>query len=100
MRAIRAFHADAIACGNDIEAARLLKTLGKLGVSVPDDIRVTGIAAAQHAALLSPAFTTVRQDFTQIAKIAAERLIWRIRNPGEPPVTIQTHGELIVREST
>ena len=99
-RALRAFRADAIACGNDNEAARLLRTLRNLGVSVPDAIRVTGIDDAQHAALLTPALTTVRQDFTQIAKIAAERLIWRIRNPGEPPVTIQTHGELIVREST
>ena len=99
-RAIRAFRVDAIACGNDIEAARLLNTLGKLGVSVLDEIRVTGIDDARHAALLSPALTTVRQDFSQIAKIAAERLIWRIRNPGEPPVTIQTHGELIIREST
>lgn len=76
------------------------RTLGKLGVSVPDEIRVTGIDDAHHAALLSPALTTVRQDFSQIAKIAAERLIWRIRNPGEPPVTIQAHGELIIREST
>jgi len=99
-RAIRAFRIDAIACGNDNEAAHLLRTLKKLGVSVPEEIRVTGIDDARHAALLSPALTTVRQDFSQIAKIAAERLIWRIRNPGEPPVTIQTHGELIVREST
>ena len=99
-RAIRAFRADAIACGNDNEAARLLRTLRNLGVSVPDMVRVTGIDDAQHAALLTPALTTIRQDFTQIAKIAAERLIWRIRNPGEPPVTIQTHGELIIREST
>ena len=99
-RAIRTFRIDAIACGNDIEAARLLKTLGKLRVPVPDGIRVTGIDDAQHAALLSPALTTIRQDFTQIAKIAAERLIWRIRNPGEPPATILTHGELIIREST
>ena len=99
-RAIRVLRVDAIACGNDIEAARLLKTLGRLGVSVPGEIRVTGIDDAQHAALMSPALTTVRQDFAQIAKIAAERLIWRIRNPEEPPVTIQTHGELIVREST
>ena len=64
---------------------------------MPEEIRVTGIDDAQHAALLTPALTTVRQDFTQIAKIAAERLIWRIRNPEEPSVTIQTHGDLIDR---
>ena len=100
MRALRTFRPDAIACGNDIEAARLLKTLAKLGVSVPDEVRVTGIDDASQSALLSPALTTVRQDFAQIARIAARRLVWRIHNPDEPPVTIQTHGELIVRKST
>lgn len=99
-RAIRTLHSDAIACGNDIEAAKLLKTLKGLGVAVPRKIRVTGIDDVSYAALLSPALTTVRQDFAQIAKIAAERLIWRIRNQGEPPVTIQIPGELVIREST
>ena len=99
-RALRTFRADAIDCGNDIEAALLLKTLKGLGISVPDEIRVTGVDDAQHAALLSPSLTTVRQDFAQIARIAANRLAWRIHNPDEPPVTIQIRGELIVREST
>ena len=99
-RALRAFQADAIACGNDAEAVRLLRTLRKVGVSVPDEIRVTGIDDVPKAALSSPTLTTVRQDFAHIARIAAERLIWRIHNPEEPPVTIQTHGELIIREST
>ena len=98
--ALRKFHADAIVCGNDIYAARLLNTLRKLGVSVPGDIRVTGMDDVSYAALLSPALTTIRQDFAQVARVAAERLIWRIRNPSEPPVTIQIPGELVVREST
>ena len=98
--ALRKFHADAIVCGNDIYAARLLNTLRKLGVSVPGDIRVTGMDDVSFAALLSPALTTIRQDFAQIARVAAERLIWRIRNPDAPPVTIQIPGELVIREST
>ena len=99
-RAIRTFRADAIACGNDIEAAQLLRTLKKLGIFVPGDIRVTGMDDVSFAALLSPSLTTIRQDFAQIARIAAERIIWRIRNPSEPHVTIQIPSELVVREST
>jgi DNA-binding LacI/PurR family transcriptional regulator len=38
-RAIRVFRVDAIACGNDNKAAKLLKTLSKLGVSVPGSRR-------------------------------------------------------------
>ena len=99
-RFLRAFRPDAIACANDIDAVRLLKVLAKLGVSVPDDVRVTGIDDMPKAALASPALTTVRQDFAHIAKIAAKRLVWRIHNPFEPPVTIQTHGQLVIRKST
>ena len=99
-RFLRAFRPDAIACANDIDAVRLLKVLAKLGVSVPDDVRVTGIDDMPKAALASPALTTVRQDFSHIAKIAARRLVWRIHNPFEPPVTIQTHGQLVIRKST
>ena len=99
-KALRKYRADAIVCGNDIYAALLLNTLRKLGVSVPGDIRVTGMDDVSFAALLSPALTTIRQDFAQIARIAAERIVWRIRNPNEPPVTIQIPGELVIREST
>lgn len=98
--ALRRFRADAVVCGNDLIAARMLKTLKQLGFSVPGDIRVTGIDDGELAQLVSPALTTIRQDFEEIARIAAERLIWRIRNPAAPPVTIQVPGELIVREST
>ena len=97
---LHTFRPDAIACANDVDALRLLKALDTLGYSVPGDVRVTGIDDMPNAALASPALTTVRQDFAQIAKIAATRLVWRIQNPDEPPVSIHTHGELIVREST
>ena len=56
-----------------VVSRRIRQTLGTIGLVLPN--------------LESSPFT-------------AERLIWRIRNPGEPPVTIQTHGELIIREST
>ena len=91
---------DAIACSNDINAARVLRVLQAMKLKVPQQIRVAGFDDAPHAALLTPSLTTVRQDFARIARAAAQRLAWRIHHPDEPPMTLQLHGELIVREST
>ena len=99
-RLLKKLRPDAIACGNDINAARVLKRLQSVGVKVPGQVRLTGFDDAPHAALLTPALTTVRQDFTRIARAAAQRLAWRIHHPDEPPMTLHLHGELIVREST
>ena len=69
-------------------------------LQVPRQVRVTGFDDAPHAARTTPSLTTVRQDFVQIARVAAQRLAWRIHHPDEPPMTLHLHGELIVREST
>lgn len=99
-RAVRARRPDAIVCGNDIEAARLLKTLKTLRIRVPDRIMVTGIDDEPFASLVTPSLTTVRQDFEQIAEVAARRLFERIRTPNADPVNILLQTKLIVREST
>lgn len=99
-RALRTFRADAIACGNDVEAARLLKTLRALRISVPKRILVTGVDDAAYAAILSPSLTSVAQPFDEIARAAAERLFWRIRHPKDSPASILLPTKLIVREST
>lgn len=100
VRFVKKNRPDAIACSNDINAARVLRGLQAMKLKVPQQIRVTGFDDAPHAALLTPSLTTVRQDFAQIARAAAQRLAWRIHHPDEPPMTLQLHGELIVREST
>lgn len=99
-RLLKKLRPDAIACGNDINAARVLRILESMKLQVPRQVRLTGFDDAPHAALLTPALTTVRQDFTRIARAAAQRLAWRIHHPDEPPMTLHLHGELIVREST
>ena len=43
-RALKRHRPDALACGYDAYAAQVLKTLGGLGVSVPNDILLTHAA--------------------------------------------------------
>ena len=40
---------DGIVCANDVTAARLMKTLGILGVRVPDDVRMVGLDDVNYA---------------------------------------------------
>lgn len=99
-RLLRRVRPDALVCGNDNAAARLLKTLRTLRVDVPRKVMVTGFDDLPHAALLTPSLTTVRQDFVRLAGVAADMLFRRIRNPDGPTVSIMLPTRLIAREST
>jgi DNA-binding LacI/PurR family transcriptional regulator len=90
---------DAIICANDVTALQLISTLAELGLRVPEDIRITGFDDVQHAKLVSPALTTVRQPCTEIGTLAAKTLMRRIIDPNTPPHTILLHAPLVIRKS-
>ncbi len=90
---------DAVICANDTTALQLISTLAELGLRVPEDIRITGFDDVQHAKLVSPALTTVRQPCAEIGTLAAKTLIRRILDPNTPPHTILLHAPLVVRKS-
>lgn len=92
--------ADAIICGNDYTAARLLDSLRKLKIKVPRDIKVTGVDDVRYSTLVSPQLTTVRQPCAQIAAAAFQLLTERISNPGLPAREVLLDAELVVRGST
>ena len=91
---------DALVCRNDTCAARLLATLARLGRRVPDDVRVAGFDDVQHASLVRPALTTVRQPCADIARVAFDFLLSRIADPSLPPRECYLPAPLVVREST
>ena len=76
---------DAVICGNDTYAARLLVALRRLGRRVPDDVQVAGFDDVQHAALVEPELTTVHQPCEDIARMAFNLLLERIEHPLLPP---------------
>lgn len=96
---IMAGRPDAIVCGNDHTAAMLIQTLGKLGVSVPGDVRVVGFDDAEFARLVAPPLTTVRQPCQEIAVSAFRSMLERLIDPSLPARRISLTPALVVRES-
>jgi len=90
---------DAFVCRNDPTAARLVQTLSKLGIAVPDDVRVAGFDDGEIARLMNPPLTTIRQPVKMIAEISVASLMQRIRNPSLAPRAILVDTDLVVRST-
>lgn len=91
---------DAILCSNDQTAAILIRTLGQLGLQIPDQIAVAGFDDVQYASLLAPPLTTIRQPCREIGRTAVRLLLDRIANPALPPRQVLHSHELVIRQST
>jgi LacI family transcriptional regulator len=90
---------DAIVCANDEIAMGVLVAARAAGLTVPDDLAVTGwddIPAARH---LAPPLTTVRQPMLDLGRRAAEILRDRITTHRIEPLHELLPTELVVRSS-
>lgn len=94
------FDATAVLCVNDITAVGVLRELRNRGISVPEDVSVTGFDNIGLSAFCCPSLTTINIPRERIARIL-------FRNLMLDPSTLPEHGiesvvdpELIVREST
>ena len=90
---------DGIVCANDRTAARVMRTLLRLGYAIPGDVRLVGIDDAEFAALLPVPLTTLRQPTRQIGEAALAAMLERVARRDLPPRDILLHCELVVRES-
>jgi DNA-binding LacI/PurR family transcriptional regulator len=90
----------AVVAGNDMTALHLLALARAKGLSVPDQLAVAGFDDVNLASRAEPPLTTVRVDKTEMGRLAAWRLIERMRQPGLLPITITMHVALMVRAST
>ena len=91
---------DAFVCLNDADAAKLIQTLARAGMSVPQDVLVAGFNDVNIAKLTNPPLTTIRQPCEQIASEAFARLLARMADPSLPPAELYLPAPLVIREST
>jgi LacI family transcriptional regulator len=93
----------AIFASNDDMAAAAISMARKFGLSLPDELSVTGFDDAPVATMIWPELTTVRQPVAAMARIAADLIIqFEPRRNGWPhriPRHLLDH-ELIIRNST
>jgi DNA-binding LacI/PurR family transcriptional regulator len=90
---------DAIICANDYTAALLMRTLERLDIRVPNDVRVVGFDDVKYATLLGVPLTTIHQPCREIAMTALQAMIERIADPALPPRQMALTPRLVVRES-
>ena len=75
---------DAFVCANDFLAIHLLNALKKKGLSVPEDIMLTGFDGTTQASLSDPPLTTAYIPSVDIGYFAAGMLLERIDKPDLP----------------
>jgi LacI family transcriptional regulator len=91
----------ALICNNDFVAASAIAECRSLGISVPNQVSVTGFGDWSLAKLVSPSLTTIRSDAARIGCLSAKNLLAQLDFDGEPPIRQdEFEAELIVREST
>lgn len=89
----------AVLAGNDEVAAAVLRAMTEQGRSVPGDVSVIGFDDQPIASLVTPALTTVAQDFAELGRQSFTLLENSINgSTGQDPVSVPT--KLILRAST
>lgn len=86
-----------IICGNDVLAAGALRRAREVGMSVPDDISITGFDDIGLAQVVDPPLTTVRVPHRTMGEAAARLLLDLLEEIG--PECRQLPTELCLRKS-
>jgi DNA-binding LacI/PurR family transcriptional regulator len=94
----------AVICFSDLMAAALVGAAQRAGLTVPRDLSVVGFDDSRIATTVTPALTTLRQDFVAKGRAAARALVTALeasRTDQPLPVDeVVVPVELVVREST
>lgn len=91
------FNPTAVVCVNDYMAIGALRAVRSRGLSVPDDISVTGFDNIEFSEFTNPALTTVNIPRKAIGHMAVEALLKTDDKPGRE---IVIEPELVLRDST
>jgi len=90
---------DGIVGANDFTAARVMASLTRAGVKIPEEVRLVGIDDVKYASMLPVPLTTQHQSCADIGAMALATMLQRLDNPNLPTrdVLLQTHT--VVRRS-
>ena len=89
----------AIFSSNDVMAMGVMDAVRSRGLRVPGDISVVGFDDIPQSAMVRPALTTVNQPLEKMGRVATQKLLDLLQNPGTEAERIELPTELIIRES-
>lgn len=90
---------DTFVCGNDLIAVGVIEACEAAGLSVPNDIAVSGYDDVALARMCRPPLTTIRQPVDQLSARAVELLLARTTNRHRQTQKILLPTHLVVRQS-
>ncbi len=97
---LKAAHPDSIVCGNDLTAARLMRSLLDRGVRIPAEVRITGFDDVNYSQYLPIPLTTIHQDCSEIGRTALSLMLGRLAEPQRTALDVRVPFDLIVRQSS
>ena len=95
----RSREATAVVTALDILAVGVVHFLRDQGLSVPDDVSVTGYEDGLLTEHMIPRLTSVNTKKSELGRHASRILVNRIENPRAKPVRVTILPELVIRES-
>ena len=95
----RSREATAVITALDILAVGVVHFLRDQGLSVPDDVSVTGYEDGLLTEHMIPRLTSVNTKKSELGRHASRILVNRIENPRAKPVRVTIPPELVIRES-
>ncbi len=90
----------AAACFTDYVAVSLAERLGHLGLSIPQDVALTGFDGIVPALPNGLGLTTVAQPYEEIGITAVDLLMRRMKDPLLPPKSVELPARLVVSASS
>lgn len=75
---------DGFVCANDFLAIHMMQALRQKGLSIPDDVMITGFDGSPEASVITPALTTAEIPSATIGRMSADMLLERIKTPDLP----------------
>ena len=91
---------DAIVAANDLLAIGAIRAVREAGLSVPQDVAVTGMDDTEIGRVFQPSLTSVSLGATERGRAAARLMLQLAEDPGQPARQVSVGAELVVREST
>ncbi|PAW79489.1 MAG: hypothetical protein B9S32_02825 [Verrucomicrobia bacterium Tous-C9LFEB] len=96
----RAAGMEGVVCSQDFMAHGLMGAAAEMGLSVPSDLKVTGIDDLAVPSVGRPGLTTYHVPFEQMGAKAFEILDALVNNQARPSVQTRVRGEIVIRESS
>ncbi len=90
---------EAIVCLNDLIASVLMESFLRIGIKVPDDIRIVGFDDESFCTYMPAPLTTMKQPVEDMGAEAFNLMKSRIENPDVSARKVELKTELVIRES-